>query len=102
MTMTRAEGRHGVGNGNAVVTLVLAIMARRQQHSRKMRTGNGIADQQATSLHEHEHVGECRDGKTCRQCREGKDVWTMKTGDGHGVANGHDRGHVDIVVDRTC
>ena len=31
--------------------------------------------------------------------REGKDVWLMKTGNGHGVANGLDIGRVEAVVD---
>ena len=53
MTMARAEGRQGVGNGVAA----MVIMTPRQQHSSKTQTDNGTTDQQATPLHQHERVG---------------------------------------------
>ena len=83
-------------------TMAMAIMTHRQQHSSGMQTSNRkMGHEQPAwpwppaiykmgSLHQHGCVGKWRDGKTRRQCREGKDVWLIQRGEGH--VDDEDRG----------
>ena len=53
--------------------VAMAIVARIQQHSSKLRTGNGIADQQAISFHHHGHTGERREERYAGNAEKGRE-----------------------------